>query len=72
MLRRDIHRLFDDGWLAVEPTRLRIDVTPELAAYPQYAELHGRPLTLALEGEQVDWLAKHWTEHRTGVFSAQR
>lgn len=69
MLRRDIHRLFDDGWLAVEPARLRIDVTPDLAAYPQYAQLHGRPLTLALKGEQVDWLAKHWTEHRTGALA---
>ena len=67
MLRRDIHRLFDDGMLAVEPSRLRIDVAPELEAYPQYARLDGQPLTLGLRSEQVDWLGKHWDEHRTAV-----
>ena len=64
MLRRDIHRLFDDGSLAVEPSGLRIDVAPELAAFPQYARLHDAQLTLRLRDEQVDWLGKHWHEHR--------
>ncbi|SEE70298.1 HNH endonuclease signature motif containing protein [Ruania alba] len=64
MLRRDIHRLFDDGLLAVDPYRLRVDVSPDLAAYPQYARLHDGRLTTRLEDGQVDWLAKHWDEHR--------
>ncbi len=64
MLRRDVHRLFDDGALAVDPARLRVDVTPELAAYPQYARLHGGPLTLRLQDAQVEWLTRHWDEHR--------
>ncbi|MBU4336423.1 MAG: HNH endonuclease [Actinobacteria bacterium] len=64
MLRRDIHRLFDDGLLAVQPSRLRIDVAPALATYPQYARLHDEPLTLRLNDSQVDWLGKHWDEHR--------
>lgn len=64
MLRRDVHRLFDDGMLAVEPSRLRIDVAPDLATYHQYAPLHGQPLRLELRSEQVDWLGKHWDEHR--------
>lgn len=64
MLRRDIHRLFDDGLLAVRPSSLHIDVAPELATYPQYARLHGEPLTLRLHDEQVEWLGKHWDEHR--------
>lgn len=68
MLRRDIHRLFDDGALAVEPSRLCVDVSTELETYPQYARLHGNPLTLCLGERQVEWLAKHWQEHR----SAQR
>src|SRR5690606_41932078 len=42
MLRRDVHRLFDDGLLAVEPSRLRVDVAHELAVFPQYARLHDR------------------------------
>jgi hypothetical protein len=67
MLRRDVHRLFDDGLLAVEPTALRIDVAPSLAAYPQYARLDHEPLKLRLRDPQVEWLAKHWDEHRAGV-----
>lgn len=64
MLRRDIHRLFDDGMLAVEPSNLRIDVAPHLASFPQYARLHDERLTLRLRDEQIDWLGKHWDEHR--------
>lgn len=64
MLRRDIHRLFDDGLLAVEPSRLRVDVAPELAVFPQYARLHDGRLMLRLRDQQVDWLEKHWREHR--------
>lgn len=67
MLRRDIHRLFDDGLLAVEPSSLSIDVAPTLSEYSQYARLHGAPMTLRLRDEQVDWLGKHWVEHREGT-----
>lgn len=67
MLRRDVHRLFDDGLLAVDPSGLRIDVGADLAAFPQYARLHGEPLALRLREEQVDWLGRHWDEHRGAV-----
>ena len=66
LLRRDIHRLFDDGWLAVDPERFRVDVSHELESYPQYAGLHDRPLRVQLQAAQVDWLARHWAEHRAG------
>ena len=64
MLRRDIHRLFDDGLLSVNPMGLRIDVASDLIDYPQYASLHGQPLTTQLRTKQVEWLDKHWQEHR--------
>lgn len=64
MLRRDIHRLFDDGSLAVEPSQLVVDVAPELRSYPQYAQLQGQALTVDLRPEQVNWLHRHWSEHR--------
>ncbi|WP_420329991.1 HNH endonuclease [Serinicoccus sediminis] len=64
MLRRDIHRLFDDGMLAVQPSNMRIDVAPTLERFPQYARLHNQPLTLRLRDEQVDWLSMHWREHQ--------
>ncbi|TDC52003.1 HNH endonuclease [Jiangella ureilytica] len=64
LLRRDIHRLFDDGWLAVNPDSLRIDVSANLERYDQYATLHDENLRVRLRSEQVEWLAKHWEEHR--------
>ena len=64
MLRRDIHRLFDDGMLAVDPADLHIDVAADLEIYPQYARLHESRLAVALRDEQIEWLAKHWDEHR--------
>jgi len=64
MLRRDVHRLFDDGALAVDPSNLRIDVAAELSAFPQYARLDGASLELRLHDTQVEWLAEHWNEHR--------
>lgn len=64
LLRRDIHRLFDDGWLAVEPDRLRVDVSGQLEPYPQYAALHDQQLRVTLRDRQIEWLASHWTEHR--------
>lgn len=64
MLRRDVHRLFDDGWIAVDPERLRLDVSVELEAFPQYAALHDRRVITQLRDTQVEWLSKHWAEHR--------
>lgn len=64
LLRRDVHRLFDDGWLAVDPYRLRIDVSSQLGTYPQYAELDGVSLHAPLHASQVEWLERHWLEHR--------
>lgn len=72
MLRRDVHRLFDDGLLAVQPSTLRVDVAPALAAYPQYARLHDQTLTLRLKDEQVDWLEMHWDEHRVAAKASGR
>lgn len=66
LLRRDVHRLFDDGWLAVNPGSGRIDVTPRLAPYPQYARLHDVHLHSDLRDSQIQWLALHWSEHRAG------
>mgnify|MGYP000889333821 CR=1 FL=1 len=65
MLRRDIHRLFDDGLLAVNPSTLQVDVGSELEEFPQYARLHEQALTLPLLDRQVEWLEKHWLEHRS-------
>lgn len=64
LLRRDIHRLFDDGWLAVNPETLKVDVSSSLEIYPQYAKLHDKELQVDLHENQASWLDKHWAEHR--------
>lgn len=67
MLRKDIHRLFDDGWLAVNPQSLTVDVSESLGHFPQYARLHDRQLEVHLEDEHVGWIEEHWIEHREAV-----
>lgn len=64
LLRRDVHRLFDDGFLAVNPGTLRIDTSAKLDPFPQYAQLAGHPLAMPLRDAQVEWVAKHWQQHR--------
>lgn len=64
MLRRDVHTLFDDGSLAVHPHEHRIDVSTELAGYPQYTRLHGAELAVEVSRSQARWLTQHWEEHR--------
>lgn len=65
LLRRDIHRLFDDGWLAVNPSTFEVDVSAQLESFPQYAMLHDQPLTVSLELGHEIWLGQHWAEHRS-------
>ncbi len=64
LLRRDVHRLFDLGLIAVDPDSLTVDVDDQLSEYPQYAALHGQPLKLELSARHLAWLRDHWVEHR--------
>lgn len=64
LLRRDVHRLFDYGMLAVEPSERRIDVGPELRGYEDYESLHNRRLSVDVSNRQVYWLRRHWEIYR--------
>lgn len=64
MLRRDVHRLFDLGEIAINPETLAIDVRPELLDYPVYASIHGFHVRVNLDERQVEWLRDHWRQHR--------
>ncbi|MFF4727631.1 HNH endonuclease [Streptomyces mirabilis] len=64
LLRRDLHRLFDTGRIAVDPATDLLDVDSGLDAYPLYQSLHGQPLALSLRSEHRLWLAAHWNSHR--------
>jgi len=64
LLRRDVHRLFDLGELAVDPATWRIDVSPELRMFPTYSVLHGHPMSVSLSPRQQTWLRRHWRQNR--------
>ncbi|MDX8050089.1 HNH endonuclease signature motif containing protein [Lentzea sp. BCCO 10_0798] len=64
LMRRDIHRLFDEGLLAVDPNTLHIDVHPNLADYDEYTRFHGKPLHPTPTKGQREWLRRHWEQMR--------
>ncbi|MFD7301144.1 HNH endonuclease [Streptomyces pharetrae] len=64
LLRRDIHRLFDLGLIAVHPKTTTLDVAARLAGYPLYAALHGVEPTVRIRPKHRPWLIAHWALHR--------
>lgn len=64
LLRRDLHRLFDHGDLAVNPKTMTIDVATSLLGYREYAALHGRPLQVPTDDRHHRWIELHWAGHR--------
>lgn len=65
LMRRDVHALFDRGYLAVDPSSWTIDVSPMVRTYDAYARLHGQRLTVPrLSRGQMEWLELHWAQYR--------
>ncbi|MEU0667816.1 HNH endonuclease signature motif containing protein [Streptomyces lavendulocolor] len=64
LLRRDLHRLFDLGHIAVHPETGRLDVGKVVKDYPLYGDLHGSELFVTLRPEHRVWLGAHWDKHR--------
>ncbi|MGX8907419.1 HNH endonuclease [Streptomyces netropsis] len=69
LLRRDVHRLFDLGQIAIDPATLTLDVAPSTRSYAEYGKLHGQPLSVSLTKAHQKWIAEHWAMHRTAVTS---
>ena len=67
LLRRDIHRLFDDGDLAVNPETQRIDVRLALLTFPSYRGLANAPIQVGITEQHIAWIRKHWAQHREGL-----
>ena len=63
LLRRDLHRLFDQGLLAVNGDGT-VDVVDSLKGYELYGALQGKALQVSTTPAQRDWLATHWAEFR--------
>lgn len=64
LLRRDLHRLFDLGLIALHPANGRLDVAEELKPYPEYKQLHGAAMHVELTDAQCGFLRRHWEQHR--------
>ena len=64
LLRRDVHRLFDTGLIAINPNTECIDLAPELRKINAYNELIGRRLQIDLNQGLRKWIALHWKQHR--------
>ena len=64
VLRRDLHRLFDQGLLAVAADGT-IDVADSLKEYDLYSGLHAQQLKVSTTPRQREWLALHWAEWRS-------
>ena len=64
LLRRDVHRLFDRGLLAVDPRPLVISAAAELLAFAEYRRLDGQNLRVEPSGEAREWLGLHWQQFR--------
>lgn len=64
LMRRDVHRLFDLGFLAVNPQSFQIDVHPSLSDYLMYQDLHEQKLHVKVTQKQHQWLVEHWNAHR--------
>jgi hypothetical protein len=49
LLRADLHNLFDDGLVRIEPKKLVVELSKELSKSP-YAELNGAPVRARVDG----------------------
>lgn len=65
LLRRDLHKLFDLGLVAVNPDTDCLDIGHELLPYPEYERLEGTKVSIALSPGQRAFLTQHWQEHRS-------
>ncbi len=72
LLRRDVHRLFDRGDLAIHPDSLKIDADRDLNQFSAYASLHGSGLKVEVDTGHRRWIEQHWVQHRGDRTSTPR
>ena len=65
LLRKDLHRLFDLGLIAINPTTLTIYLADEIRSSPQYRHLDGTSLAIDLPKKEREWVRIHWLNHQS-------
>jgi hypothetical protein len=63
LLRADVHRLFDDGQLTVDPLTSCVKLLGEAKASPAYSHLEGSVLRVDVSAATRQWLTTHWAQH---------
>ncbi|QUW18225.1 HNH endonuclease signature motif containing protein [Agrococcus sp. Marseille-Q4369] len=63
LMRRDLHRLFDEGLIGVEPDTWRLRMREPAFASESYRGLEGSPLASRLKDAHKFWLKEHWAQH---------
>ena len=66
LIRKDLHRLFDLGLIAVEPKSLKINVDKSLSSYPIYQSLNGTRIAVEVVAKTKKWIKQHWDLWRGG------
>jgi len=67
LLRRDVHRLFDLGFITVASDVLTLEVQAELKDFPTYNALDGQVLKVPIPPKAAKWLAEHRRQHVAGA-----
>jgi len=63
LMRSDLHSLFDDGLLRINPDSLKVVLSEELAEYPDYWQFNDQALKVDLSNGQKEWLQIRWEQH---------
>ena len=63
LLRRDIHRLFDNGLIRIAPKSLTVEISREILHFEEYGRLQGSSLKVPVSDKTVKWLDLHWQEY---------
>jgi len=63
LLRKDLHRLFDLGMIAIDTNNNSIVLSEELRTLPQYELYNGARPKVKIDRATEKWLHAHWVEH---------
>lgn len=64
LLRKDVHRLFDLGYICVNTKSGKIDVLASVRGFLDYEKLHNGALQVPLAPRARRWLELHWNQWR--------
>jgi len=67
LLRADVHRLFDDGQLTIDPLTRCVKLLGEAKDSPAYSHLEGSALRVDVSDAMRQWLSAHWAQSHDSV-----